>query len=139
MQRKKSAPALLVHKTDLPPLPPRSKEVSEPKPEGFKFEPVALKSLKGHHRNRSADFNVSGLVSEGVEGSNQGKSSGKKAFKKQHRRMKSHETVTAIYNQSHANPNSDLGAIDNPKPESTSEAGLVSKDTHDSSGKFLPN
>ena len=151
-QRKKSAPAIFAQ-IGAPELPPRNEDSGtvtgktsrsqENLQDNYAVVDVSYtkKNLKGHRRNKSADLHIrgdQGAASEGQSSEAAPKPSSKIAYKKTHRRMKSHETISTIYNQTQSQEK-DAGASSSGKSSAESsfgESASVLKEIQGSSGKI---
>ena len=103
---------------------------------------------KGHRRNKSDDLRITGQASSAAELSNPpSKTAAFKALKKNLRKMKSHETVTAIFSPSPTEERSDDRREATDERQSTEsgkssaessfgDSASVSKESQDS-GNFL--
>ena len=93
-----------------------------------------------HRRNRSADLHLQGLLTVEDEGpSSTSKAAGEKGFKKSHRRMKSYETVTTLYNQSQSQEKENrlLSSGASSAESSFGESASVLREMQGSSGEFV--
>ena len=97
-------------------------------------------NFKGHRRNRSVDLDIRDDLGVGHQGqSRESKPVGaKKEFKKSHRRMKSHETITTVFNQpqSQEKDSGVLGSGKSSAESSSGESGSVLKEVQGSSGTY---